>query len=322
MRGSTKPGAVPTLADMRALTYSEYGDADVLQLRDLPTPKVGPGQILVRVTRASINPVDWKIMSGGLDEMLEAHFPVVPGWDVAGVVEQLGPDTPEFSVGDRVAAYARKLVVSGGTFAEYVVMPAEFAAAVPDAVRDDQAAALPLAGLTAKRSIEALGVTAGDTVLIHAASGGVGHVAAQLAVLRGATVIGTCSPANFDKLRGLGVTPVAYGDGLSERLREVAPEGVDAVGDFVGGVLDTTLEMLIDGGRHVSIADPSVTEHGGRWLWVRPDGAGLSELLGLVASGELSIDIDRTLPLAKVAEGFRLSRDGEANGKIVIDVES
>lgn len=310
---------MPTLAVMRAMTYSQYGDDDVLELRDVPVPKVGPGQILVRVTRASVNPVDWKVMSGGLDAMMEAQFPVIPGWDVAGVVEQLGPDTPEFAVGDRVAAYARKIAASGGTFTEYVVMPAEFAAAVPEGVSDHVAAALPLTGLTAKRSIEVLGVTESDTVLLHAASGGVGYLAAQQAALRGATVIGTCSSKNFDKLRAVGVTPVEYGDGLAERLREAAPDGVDAVADFVGGVLDTTLEILKENGRHVSIADPEVTEHGGRWLWVRPDGAGLRELLELVAVDQLTVEIDSTLPLAQVAEGFHRSRTGEANGKIVID---
>lgn len=284
-------------------------------------PKVGPSQIRVRVTRASINPVDWKIMSGGLDPMLDAHFPVVPGWDVAGVVDEVGPDVPEFAVGDRVAAYARKLVVSGGTFAEYVTLPVEFAAPVPDTVSDDLAGALPLAGLTAKRAIEALHVAPEDTVLLHAASGGVGHLAAQLAVLRGATVVGTCSPANFDRLRAIGVTPVEYGEGLIDRLRKVAPNGFDAVADFAGDTLDTTLEVLKDGGRHVSITDAEVTEHGGRWLWVRPDAAGLTELLELVAAGELTIEIDRILPLAEVPQGFRISQEGAAKGKIVIDVE-
>lgn len=301
------------------MTYSRYGDDDVLELQDLPIPTVGPGQLLVRVTRAAVNPVDWKVMSGGLDALMDAHFPVIPGWDVAGVVEQLGPDTPEFSVGDRVAAYARKIVVSGGTFAEYVVLPAEFAAAVPEGVGDRDAAALPLAGLTARRAIEALEVTESDTVLLHAASGGVGYLAAQLAVLRGATVIGTCSPGNFDKLRDVGVTPVEYGEGLEDRVREVAPDGVDAVADFVGGVRGTTLALLKEGGRHVSIADPEVTEHGGRWLWVRPDGPALRQLLELVAVDRLCVDIDATYPLGEVAAAFARSRSGAANGKIIID---
>lgn len=308
---------------MRAMTYAQYGDNSVLEMTDLPRPKVGPGQILIRVTRSSVNPVDWKVMSGGLDAMMDAHFPVVPGWDVAGVVEETGPDTPEFGPGERVAAYARKMVVSGGTFAEYVTVPAEFAAAIPDGVSDEVAGALPLTGLTARRAVDVLHPKAGDTVLIHAASGGVGHLASQLAVAAGARVIGTASEANAAKLESVGVVPVQYGDGLTGRVRELAPDGVDAVADFVGGegVLETTLEVLREGGRHVSIADPAVEEHGGRWLWVRPDGEGLGHLLAMVDRGELSLDIDRVLPLAEVAEGFRLSQSGEAQGKIVIDVE-
>lgn len=305
---------------MRAMTYDRYGDADVLHLQDLPTPKVGPGQILVRATRASVNPVDWKVMAGGLDAMMNAQFPVVPGWDVAGVVEQIGPDTPEFAVGDRVASYARKMVVSGGTFAEYVTLPAEFATMIPDGVTDDVAAALPLTGLTAERSIEALGLGPEDTLLIHAASGGVGYLACQLARRQGVTVIGTASEARADKLRDIGVIPVTYGDGLTDRVREAAPDGVDAVADFAGGVLETTLAVLGDGGRHVSVADPAVTEHGGRWIWVRPDAGGLAELLRLVDAGELTVDIDRTFPLDQVAEAFRVSQAGEAKGKLVIDV--
>lgn len=305
---------------MRAMTYDRYGDNAVLELSELPTPKVGPGQILVRVTRASVNPVDWKVMAGGLDAMMDAHFPVVPGWDVAGVVEQIGPDTPEFAVGDRVASYGRKMVVSGGTFAEYVTLPAEFASMIPDGVTDDAAAALPLTGLTAKRSIEALDLSDGDTVLIHAASGGVGYLASQLALAKGATVIGTASEANAGKLTAIGVTPVAYGDGLEDRVREIAPDGVDAVADYIGDVLDVTLAVLTEGGRHVSITDPTVTEHGGRWLWVRPDAAGLAELLRLVDVGELTLDIDRTYPLDQVAEAFQVSQAGEAKGKLLIDV--
>lgn len=302
------------------MTYDQFGDDDVLRLRDVPVPKVGPSQVRVRVTRASINPVDWKLMSGGLDAMLETHFPVIAGWDVAGVVDEVGPDTPEFSPGERVAAYARKPTLEAGTFAEYVTVPVDFLARVPGEVSDEVAAALPLTGLTAKRSIEALDLRGGETVLLHGASGGVGFVAAQLARRAGARVIGSASAANADKLRRIGAEPVEYGEGLVEAVRALAPEGVDAAADFAGGVLDQSVELLKDPARQVSITDPSVAEHGGRWIWVRPDGAGLGELLGLVAAGELEIDIDRVLPLAGVAEGFALSRAGKAQGKIVIDV--
>lgn len=304
------------------MTYDRYGDNTELRMTDRPVPKVGPGEVLIRVTRAAVNPVDWKIMSGGLDALMDAIFPVVPGWDVAGVVEAVGPDTPEFAAGDRVSAYARKQVVSGGTFAEYVSVMADDVAAVPDGVSDDIAAALPLTGLTALRVLETLAVTKGESLLIHAASGGVGYLAAQLAVAAGATVVGTASPANHDKLTAIGVTPVAHGEGLSDRLREVAPDGFDAVADLVGGVLDVSLEVLREGGRLASIADPAVEEHGGRWVWVRPDGERLSQLLEEVAGGRLTVEIDRAFPLEQVADAFAASQDGSARGKLVIEVSA
>ncbi|MFC7376423.1 NADP-dependent oxidoreductase [Brachybacterium sp. GCM10030267] len=301
------------------MTYPEYGDPSTLELTEQPTPKVSPGTVLIRVQRASVNPVDWKLMAGGLDQMMDVFFPVIPGWDVAGVVEAVGPDTPEFAPGDRVASYGRKDAVYGGTYAEYVTLPATSVAAIPDEVDDEAAAGLPLAGLTALRSLETLELTAEDTLLIHAASGGVGYSAAQLAREIGATVIGTASEKNHDKLRAIGVTPVTYGDGLVERVREVAPDGVTAVADFVGGVREDTLAVLADGGRHVSVADPSVEEKGGHWVWVRPDGQRLRTLLEKVAAGTLSVEIDRTFALADAAEALETSKNGSANGKLIID---
>ncbi|MCJ7858150.1 NADP-dependent oxidoreductase [Corynebacterium kalidii] len=306
---------------MRAMTYPEYGTPDTLQLDDVPVPKVGPGTVLIRVERAAVNPVDWKVMAGGLDMMLDAVFPVIPGWDVAGTVEATGPDTPEFRVGDRVAAYARKEVVHGGTYAEYVAVPAESAAIVPDEVDMDTAASLPLAGGTALRALEMVELKQDDTLLIHGASGGVGHIAAQLAVDYGVSVIGTASPGNHDRLREMGVTPVAYGEGLEDRVRSIAPGGVTAVVDFVGGVVDQSLALLGEtgGSRMVSIADDTVEDHGGRWVWVRPDGGRLHCLLEKVVEGAVSVHIDRVFPLEGAAEALEISKAGEANGKLVID---
>ena len=283
-------------------------------------PKAAPGAVVIRVERVSVNPVDWKVMSGGLDGLIETIFPVIPGWDVAGVVESVGPDTPEFTPGDRVASYGRTDIIHGGTYAEFVALPATSVAAIPDGVDVDAAAGLPLVGLTALRSLETLELTADDTLLIHAASGGVGYLAAQLARAIGATVIGTASAQNHEKLTAIGVTPVAYGEGLVERVREVAPDGVSAVADFVGGVREDTLALLADGGRHVSIADPSVEEVGGHWVWVRPDGARLSSLLEKVAAGALRVEIDRTFALADTGQAFEVSMAGAANGKLLIDV--
>ena len=305
---------------MRAITYPRYGDPSVLALTDLPMPKVAPGAALVRVHHGAVNPVDWKVMAGGLDPLMDVVFPVIPGWDVSGVVEAVGPDTPEFRVGDRVAAYARKDVVQGGTFAEFVAVPVSSLAHVPDDVPLDVAAALPLTGLTALRALEAVEPHVGDTVLIHAASGGVGFVASQLVLSTGARVIGTASPRNFDKLRAIGVEPVAHGDGLVEEVRGLAPAGVDAVIDLVGGVLEQTLAVLTQGGRHVSIADPRVVAQGGRWLWVRPDGPRLASLLDMVRDGAVRVDIGRHFPLEQVPEAFALSMAGTTSGKILVDL--
>lgn len=303
---------------MRAMAYREYGEPKTLELMDLPVPKVAPGNVLIRVQRASVNPVDWKVMSGGLDEMLDAVFPVIPGWDVAGTVEAVGPDAPEFSVGDRVASYARKDFVHGGTYGEYVAVPATSVAHIPAGVDINAAAGLPLVGLTALRTLETLKVSAEDRLLIHAASGGVGHIAAQLAREIGAEVIGTASEANHAALENLGATALTYGDGLQERLRQQHPDGVTAVADFAGEVLEQTLGVLSDGGRHASVADPSVVEHGGHFIWVRPDGTRLEKLLRKVAEGQLKVSIDTVYPLEQAAQAMEHNQRG-SNGKILID---
>lgn len=307
---------------MRAVTYSEYGDPSVLSVTEQPTPKVAPGAVLIKAHRASVNPVDWKLMAGYLDEMLDVVFPVIPGWDVSGVIEAVGSDVPEFAPGDRVAAYARKDFVQGGTFAEFVSVRAVDVAHVPDSVDVDVAAGLPLAGLTAQRSLEALNLTDRDIVLIHAASGGVGHLAAQLAVNLGATVIGTAGQRNHDKLRARGVTPVSYGPGLENRVREIAPEGVTAVADFAGEVVNQSLVVLTEADRQISVTDPEVLQHGGQLIWVRPDGQRLESLLAKIAEGRLSVDIDSVYPLAQAADALEKSKSGSPQGKIILDVTS
>lgn len=304
---------------MRAVVYDTYSqDLASLEVREVPKPKVGPGTVLVKVKAAGVNPVDWKVMAGYLDPLMDAYFPVIPGWDVAGVVEAVGFDAPEFQVGDEVMAYARKDVVQGGTFAEYVVVPAKAVARKPAALSWEQAGGLPLAGGTAQRALDTLGDLEGKTLLVHGAAGGVGSLAVQLGVARGATVLGTASQKNFDFLRSLGVVPVAYGEGVVERVLEAAGGKVDAVADFVGGQLETTLAVLADGGKHVSVADGGVAEHGGRYVWVRPDG-GETALLGeLAASGVLQVEVAQSFGLDQVAQAFALSQGGHVRGKLVI----
>lgn len=303
---------------MKALTYARYGGPEVLELTDLPLPKVPPGWVLVQVRCAAINPVDWRIMSGGLDPLMEVQFPVVPGWDVSGVVESVGIDVPEWAPGDEVISYARTDWVHGGTMAEYVALPSRLLAPKPASVDWDRAASLPLAGLTAYQVLGRLEVAADQTVLVHNASGGVGGYAVQLAVARGARVIGTASEANHDYLRSLGAEPVAYGEGLPEWVRELAPEGVDVVVDLVGGVVEQTLAVLKDGGRHASVADDAVEAHGGTWMWVRPSAEDLTELGRLVDQGVLRIELARSVPLAEAVEAYRLSQEGHVRGKIAV----
>ncbi|WP_107488933.1 NADP-dependent oxidoreductase [Streptomyces subrutilus] len=305
---------------MRGMAYETYGGTEVLGETRLPVPKVSPGEVLVRVKYASVNPVDWKIMGGGLDALMDVVYPVVPCWDVSGTVEHVGIDTPEFAEGDEVMAYVRKDYVHGGTCAEFVTVPVRALAHKPASLGWAEAAALPLAGLTAYQVLTRLGTGKGDTVLIHGAAGGVGSFGVQIARALGARVIGTASPRNHDRVRELGGEPVAYGDGLAGRVRELAPEGATVIADFVGGVLDVTREVLHDDGRHASIADPTVTGSGGEWMWVRPVGADLAELGRLADAGQLKVTVAETFPLAELAAAFELSQAGHTAGKIVIEV--
>ncbi|MBG6214380.1 MAG: NADP-dependent oxidoreductase [Cryobacterium sp.] len=306
---------------MQAITYSHYGSPDVLELTEQPLPKVGPGMVLIRVKAAAVNPVDWKVMAGYLDTMLDIIFPAIPGWDVAGVVEAVGVDSPRFTVGDEVISNGRKDYVHGGSFAEFIALPERLVARRPASLTWEQSAGLPLAGLTALQVISRLGVSGTDTVLIHGGAGGVGSLATQIAVSRGARVLATASEANHEYLRSLGAEPVAYGNGLAERVRGLAPAGVEVVADFVGGVLPTTLAVLAEGGRHASVADGDVESHGGTWMWVDPAGTDLQQLADLVDERRFTVDIARAFPLAEAADAYRLNMLGHTRGKIIVTVD-
>ncbi|GAA4622461.1 NADP-dependent oxidoreductase [Cellulomonas oligotrophica] len=307
---------------MRAITYSRYGGSDVLEITEQPTPKVGPDSVLVRVRAASVNPVDWKIRAGYLDQVMDVTFPVVPGWDVAGVVERVGLDTPELKVGDEVFGYVRKDWVQGGTFAELVSAPVRTLARKPASLTFEEAAAVPLAGLTAYQSIERTGVRAGQTVLVHAAAGGVGQFAVQIAVARGARVIGTASEGNHAYLRDLGAEPVTYGDGLVERVRALAPEGVDVVLDYgTPDLVATTRALLATGGTVASITDAAARDElGGHYVWVRPSTADLTALAELADAGRLRVDVAQVFDLADAAAAHDASATGHVRGKVVVRV--
>jgi NADPH:quinone reductase-like Zn-dependent oxidoreductase len=309
---------------MKAIALDEYGDVAVMTLRELPDPPVGPDTVLVRVRAAGVNPVDAVIRRGHLRGGYPHHTPLIPGWDVAGVVEAVGPAVTRFTPGDEVMAYARKDSVEAGTYAELVAVKESVVAPKPPALTFTQAGGLPLAGLTALQALAAVGVGPGDVVLVHAAAGGVGHLAVQVArALGAARVIGTASPANHDFLRTLGAEPIEYGDDLPKRLADLAGgDGrVDVALDFVGGQSLTQSPALVrHPARHASVVDPVVKDQGGRYVFVRPHAEQLASLGLLAEGGKLTVEVAHELPLAEAAEAHRLVEQGHGRGKIVLVV--
>ncbi|MFI0811754.1 NADP-dependent oxidoreductase [Streptomyces echinatus] len=305
---------------MKGISYSRYGGPEVLEYGELRDPKVGPDQVLVKVRAAAVNPVDWKCREGHLDALLDAVFPVIPGWDVSGVVVRPGVSVTEFGAGDEVIGYVREDFLSRGTFAEYVAAPVRTLARKPRNLSFEEAAGLPLAGLTAYQVlVKALDVQRGETVLVHAAAGGVGSLAVQIAAHLGARVIGTAGTSNHDYVRALGGEPVAYGEGLAARVRGLAPDGVDAVFDTVGGdTLKVSANLLAPEGRLASIADPEVLGHGGRYAFVRPDAEDLRHLSQLAERGVVTVHVQETFPLERAADAQRLSQEGHTRGKLVV----
>ncbi|WP_369221917.1 NADP-dependent oxidoreductase [Streptomyces sp. R39] len=308
---------------MKGISYSRYGGPEVLEYGEVKDPKVGPDSVLVKVRAAAVNPVDWKCREGRLHSILDAVFPVIPGWDVSGVVVQPGAAVTEFAVGDEVIGYVREDFLSRGTFAEYVAAPVRTLARKPRNLTFEQAAGLPLAGLTAYQVlVHALEVKRGETILVHAAAGGVGSLAVQIAAHLGARVIGTASERNHDFVRGLGGEPVGYGPGLAERVRGLAPEGVAAVFDTVGGeALIVSANLLAPEGRMASIADPDVVDFGGRYCFVRPDAEDLTRLTALAEQGVITVHVAETFPLKAAADAQRRSQEGHTRGKLVVTVD-
>ncbi|MFG2821092.1 NADP-dependent oxidoreductase [Kitasatospora sp. NPDC048365] len=308
---------------MKAIAIHRYGGPEVVEYTELPDPKIGPDSVLVRVRAAGVNPVDWKIRDGHLDGMLDAHFPLVMGFDCAGVVQAVGGGVTEYRPGDEVIGYVRKDWVEHGTYAELVAAPVRTLARKPAALDWAQAGGLPLCGLTAYQAlVKALAVREGETVLVHAAAGGVGCLAVQIAEARGCRVIGTASERNHHFLRGLGAEPVAHGPGLADRVRELAPGGVDAALDLVGGdAVETSAELVADPGRIASVADYRVAALGGHYVWARPDHADLTELARLADDGRLTVPVASTFPLSQAASAQALNAEGRTRGKIVLLVD-
>ncbi|WP_103507266.1 NADP-dependent oxidoreductase [Streptomyces sp. SM13] len=301
---------------MEAIVYEEFGGPDVLHLARLDRPRPGPGQVRVAVRAAGVNPLDHKIRNGWMEGAFPTSLPATPGAEFAGVVEEAGEDVTAFAPGDEVLGWS-----ATGSYATEALAEAASLARKPEGLSWEQAAALPVATDTASRVLDELALAEGETLLLHGAGGGVGSAAVQLATARGATVIGTASPANHDYLRVLGAVPVAYGDGLVERVRELAPEGVDAVFDASGrGALPASIELR--GGttdRIVTIADGDAAELGVAFsAGGRPSAERLAESARLAAVGELRVEIAQVFPLADAASAHALSEGGHVRGKLVL----
>jgi NADPH:quinone reductase-like Zn-dependent oxidoreductase len=317
---------------MRAMAIEEFGGPERIRLMDLPKPVLGPDYVLIKAAAAGVNPVDWKVREGGLANRFPHHFPLILGWDVAGVVEDVGPAVTRFAPGDEVVAYARKSCVEFGTYAEYVTVVEDWVSPAPAVVGAPAAAALPLAGLTAWQTVvTALGVTSGERVLVHGGSGGVGSFAVQLLVGLGAEVLATASSASHEFLESLGAKPIDRHGDLVEQVKALASEGVDAVLDIAGGppAVEESLPLIRDGGRVTSIQKPPPLddESRARGLWaryvfVRPSGAQLAELVRRVDSGDLIIHLERTYPLHQAAEAQEMLRGGgSVRGKLSLIVD-
>lgn len=310
---------------MRAITQSELGGTEVLRLVEMPRPEPGYGEVLVRVKAAGVNPVDPAARSRAL---YIGQSPFILGWDVSGVVEQVGIGVARFSVGDEVYGMPRFPGIAG-THAQYITAPSRHLDHKPEGLSHVEAAALPLTGLTAWQAlVDIADVRAGQTVLVHAAAGGIGHLAAQIAVLLGAKVIGTASAAKHEFVKALGADRMI--DYTTEDFtREV--KDVDVVlNSMPGDYAARSVSVLRDGGTlaelHLSnararFADAEARGISTRFMLVEPDLAGLRGLSRLVSRGELKAHIAQVLPLDAAAEAHRLGKTGRTTGKIVLRMD-
>jgi NADPH:quinone reductase-like Zn-dependent oxidoreductase len=301
----------------QAAQFSEYGDPDVIRVVETPVPIPSPGQVRLAVRAASVNPIDWKTVAGFMRDVMPLSLPAGVGTDVAGVVDGVGSDVSEFSVGDEVLGSSVT-----PSFADYALAEPAGLIRKPLDVSWEVAGSLAAAGGTAFVALKRLDVKAEETLLIHAAAGGVGTFAVQLAVARGVRVIGTGSKSNYLYLRSLGAEPVNYGDGLLERVRSMAPQGVDAVLDASGrGEIPLSIELTKDPERVLTLVAVDAADTGIQIVVGGPGGDlgdALREIVALLQQGRLTVPIRHAYPLAEIAAALKVSHAGHVAGKIVV----
>ncbi len=314
---------------MRAIAEDDFDG--MISLQDLPVPEIGANEVLIRVRAAGVNPFDWKVADGALRGEMEHRFPLILGFDAAGVVERVGDEVGDLAAGDEVYGYLSKPVVGEGTYAEYVSAPASTVARKPESVGFAEAAALPMPGLTAMDLVDAVELKEGETALIVGATGGVGSYAIQLAARRGARVIATARRENEAFARELGAAETIdhTRGGLLEAVRATHPGGIEAIIDVVSDreTRGRIAGLVKDGGRLASsvyAADVErLAERGieATNIGMQADALRLKELSRMVDAGELSVRLERTFPLEEAPEALEESRTGHVRGKIVLLVD-
>lgn len=319
---------------MRAVYYEEFGGSDKLKLGKLPDPDPGPGEVVIRIAAAGVNPIDWKIREGRFDCIIDHAFPIIPGWDAAGTIVAIGDGVDSFVTGDRVFAYTRKSRAQDGTYAEFIAVPASYVSPMPQNLEFYQAAALPLCMLTAWQALCGFAdIGGGESVLIQAGAGGVGSMAIQIAALRGARVITTASAVNASYCRSLGASMVVdYRErDVFEMVETAAPDGLDCLFEMVWderdpSVLDRCLSYVREGGAVITLNEPAnekiVAERSLRAtrLFSEPVGTELAVLGGLIGAGKLKLPEIHRMPLEAASAAMDLSKKGHVRGKIVLEI--
>lgn len=310
---------------MKAVTYDDFGGTDKLKLKTLEIPQLKEGEVLVRVKAAGINPADIAVREGMLKDKLPYQFPVIPGWDMAGIIEERGYSARRFNVGDEVYAYARRPMLQYGTFAEYIAIPESYLALRPKNLKWEESGGIPLAGLTAYQSLFDVGnLEAFQTVLILGASGGVGSFAVQLAKAQHAEVIAVVSKENADYVKELGASyTIDYKqDNIAEQVKEIAPRGVDLIFDCVSGdTLKQSLAALSPRGKLVSTLNNGTDLPEGidfKHMLVEPNSRELEHLCEFAEAEKLKVHVSKTYPLEKAAEAFKNIASHHTRGKLVI----
>jgi NADPH2:quinone reductase len=312
------------------MAVETFGGVEQLQAVELPRPRPQRGEILIRTVAAGVNPMDAHLREGKMPFGLAHRLPVIPGWDVAGVVEELGEGAMEFRKGDRVWAFARKPLVQWGCYAEYVSLPESSVAMMPTRLLFEEAAGVPMAALAAWQALFSRGdLGTGKSVLVHAGAGGVGHFAVQFAQQAGARVLATAGAANQSFLLSLGAeVGIDYTrEDFREAVRRAAPQGVDLVLDSVGGeTLARSLELVRDGGRIVGLVDtPDAARCAARQitadgLAVEPVAETLRELARRFDAKKLRVNVQKIYLLAQAGEAHRVVEGGHVRGKLVLNL--